>query len=176
MKTLEQILPENTLENARASGNGGPGRETRAVALPQRNFEVSGPPQPGLRALREMRRGMRVRCPRAEPRVQVFWGAAASFFHRPGLRKTAHYCVNLCPNGALQTGKIRCSRCSAITVCRRPDSGDLEDGRDRGCASGGLRLRLRVRQFRGGFDRPRFKFPKQPPVKLAADEIDTSIC
>ena len=94
----------------------------------------------------------------------------------PNCEKTDHYCVTHCPRGALQIqdnpmfkvlGDFRWTADLILATWKMAESGDVPpeayDFNYEGGNSG------------GGFDRLRFKFPKQPPVKLRADEIDTSI-
>ena len=87
-----------------------------------------------------------------------------------------HYCVKLCPNGALRMvenpmikslGDYRWPADMILATWRMAETGDLpseEYGYEYQCGASG-----------GGFDKLRFKFPDKPPVELDDSEIDTSI-
>ena len=94
----------------------------------------------------------------------------------PACAKNGHYCVAQCPHGALQIrenpifkalGDFRWPADLILATWKMAETGDLpSEAYDYNyeCGNSG-----------GGFDKLRFKFPKQPPVKIDADQIDTSI-
>lgn len=90
--------------------------------------------------------------------------------------KTDHYCVALCPRGALRMaenpmmkalGDYRWTGDMILATWKMAETGDPpseEYGYDYQCGDSG-----------GGFDRIRFKFPDKPPIEVTEDEIDTGI-
>jgi len=94
----------------------------------------------------------------------------------PSCRKTDHYCIDLCPNKALQMvenpmlkamGDYRWTPDMLMATWRMAETGEPpapEYGYEYETGASG-----------GGFDRLRFRFPEKPPVDLLDDEIDTSI-
>ena len=90
--------------------------------------------------------------------------------------KTDHYCVALCPKGALKVadnpmteglGDCRWTADMLMATWKMAQTGEApaeEYGLQYQCGDSG-----------GGFDRLRFKFPDKPPVKLDEDQIDMSI-
>ncbi|HEY3418910.1 MAG TPA: glutamate synthase-related protein [Armatimonadota bacterium] len=94
----------------------------------------------------------------------------------PACQQTDHYCIDQCPNGALQMvenpmleqmGDFRWTPDLLIATWRMAETGEPpapEYGYDYETGASG-----------GGFDRLRIKFPEKPPVELRDDEIDTSI-
>jgi glutamate synthase domain-containing protein 2/ferredoxin len=94
----------------------------------------------------------------------------------PACQNTDHYCVELCPQKALQMvenpmmkvlGDYRWTADMILATWKMAETGELpppEFGYDYQCGASG-----------GGFDRLRFKFPDKPPLELDEDEIDTSI-
>ncbi|MDD5399477.1 MAG: 4Fe-4S binding protein, partial [Dehalococcoidia bacterium] len=94
----------------------------------------------------------------------------------PSCKETGHYCVDLCPNGALKMvenpmmkvlGDHRWTSDLILATWKMAETGappDPEYGYQYECGDSG-----------GGFDRLRFRFPDRPPVDLSPDEIDTSL-
>jgi len=94
----------------------------------------------------------------------------------PSCRETGHYCVDMCPNGALRMvenpmmkllGDYRWTSDLILATWKMAETGSLppaDYGYNYECGDSG-----------GGFDRLRFKFPDRPPVELAPEEIDTSL-
>jgi glutamate synthase domain-containing protein 2/formate hydrogenlyase subunit 6/NADH:ubiquinone oxidoreductase subunit I len=94
----------------------------------------------------------------------------------PACKKTNHYCVDLCPQHALQMvenpmmkvlGDYRWTADMILATWKMAETGELpppEYGYEHQCGNSG-----------GGFDRIRFKFPVKPPVMLDESEIDTGI-
>ena len=94
----------------------------------------------------------------------------------PSCQKTDHYCIDLCPNKALQMvenpmlksmGDYRWTPDMLMATWKMAETGEAplpEYGYDYETGASG-----------GGFDRLRFKFPEKPPVELQDDDIDTSI-
>ena len=94
----------------------------------------------------------------------------------PACEKTGHYCVALCPQGALQVrenpmcqalGDCRWSSDLILATWRMAETGEVPPADydyDYECGRSG-----------GGFDRLRFKFPARPPVALRPEQIDTSL-
>jgi glutamate synthase domain-containing protein 2/formate hydrogenlyase subunit 6/NADH:ubiquinone oxidoreductase subunit I len=94
----------------------------------------------------------------------------------PACQKTDHYCVDLCPQKALQMvenpmmktlGDYRWPADMILATWKMAETGEPpspEFGYEYECGNSG-----------GGFDRLRFKFPDKPPVELKDDEIDTSL-
>jgi glutamate synthase domain-containing protein 2/ferredoxin len=94
----------------------------------------------------------------------------------PSCQGTDHYCVDLCPEKALQMvespmakllGDYRWTPDMLLATWKMAETGappaaEYKYGYE--CGNSG-----------GGFDRLRFKFPAKPPVELREDEIDTSI-
>jgi glutamate synthase domain-containing protein 2/formate hydrogenlyase subunit 6/NADH:ubiquinone oxidoreductase subunit I len=92
----------------------------------------------------------------------------------PDCQKTDHYCIDLCPQGALQLtenpemkmlGTKRWTADLILATWKMARTGQQPP---------------EIYEYRhgdsgGGFDRIRFKFPDKPPVELKEDEIDTSI-
>jgi glutamate synthase domain-containing protein 2/ferredoxin len=95
----------------------------------------------------------------------------------PSCEKSGHYCVAQCPQKALQVrenpmfkvlGDYRWPADLIMATWKMAETGDVPgNGYDYNweCGNSG-----------GGFDKLRFKFPAQPPVKVNAKDIDTSIC
>jgi glutamate synthase domain-containing protein 2/formate hydrogenlyase subunit 6/NADH:ubiquinone oxidoreductase subunit I len=94
----------------------------------------------------------------------------------PSCRNTDHYCVDLCPQKALQLvenpmmkqlGDYRWTSDMILATWKMAETGEPpspEYGYEYECGNSG-----------GGFDRIRFKFPDKPPVELSEDEIDISL-
>jgi glutamate synthase domain-containing protein 2/formate hydrogenlyase subunit 6/NADH:ubiquinone oxidoreductase subunit I len=94
----------------------------------------------------------------------------------PSCRNTDHYCVDLCPQKALQMvenpmmkqlGDYRWTSDMILATWKMAETGEPpspEYGYEYELGNSG-----------GGFDRIRFKFPEKPPVELSEDEIDTSL-
>jgi len=94
----------------------------------------------------------------------------------PSCRETGHYCVDLCPNGALRMvenpmmkllGDCRWTPDLILATWKMAETGALppaDYGYEYECGNSG-----------GGFDRLRFKYPARPPVDLDPDDIDTSL-
>ncbi len=94
----------------------------------------------------------------------------------PECEKTNHYCVALCPAGALHLqenpmmktlGDYRWTADMILATWKMAETGAPppdEFNYQYQCGDSG-----------GGFDRLRFKFPEKPPVELNEDQIDTSI-
>jgi len=94
----------------------------------------------------------------------------------PSCKDTDHYCVDLCPQKALQMvenpqmkllGDYRWTSDLILSNWKMAETGEppsAEYDYETECGKSG-----------GGFDRIRFKFPEKPPVDLSDDEIDTSI-
>jgi ferredoxin len=90
--------------------------------------------------------------------------------------KTDHFCVSLCPKGALRMvenpmmkalGDARWPADMILATWKMAETGDLppeEYGFDYQCGNSD-----------GGFDRLRFRFPENPPNDVDEDEIDTSL-
>ena len=67
----------------------------------------------------------------------------------PACEKTEHYCVAACPkNGSADHRESHDGDPRRFPLDGGPDPGHLADGRDGQSASAGVRVRLRVRQFR----------------------------
>ncbi|MDD5127107.1 MAG: glutamate synthase-related protein [Dehalococcoidales bacterium] len=104
----------------------------------------------------------------AAPQQQVCIG--------PACQKTDHYCVDHCPQKALQMvenpmmklmGDYRWTADMILATWKMAETGEPpspEYGYDYETGASG-----------GGFDRIRFKFPEKPPVEVDESEIDTSI-
>jgi glutamate synthase domain-containing protein 2/ferredoxin len=123
-------------------------------------------------------------CAKVCPRGVHVLKSGYKFFAQPqshlcigfSCEKTEHYCVALCPKGALRMvenpmmqalGDSRWTADMILASWRMAETGDLpseEYGYEYQCGDSG-----------GGFDRIRFRFPDKPPVELGEDEIDTSI-
>jgi len=94
----------------------------------------------------------------------------------PSCRESGHYCVDMCPNGALRMvenpmmkllGDYRWTSDLILATWKMAETGALPPAEyeyEYECGKSG-----------GGFDRLRFKFPERPPVELDPDEIDTSL-
>jgi len=94
----------------------------------------------------------------------------------PSCAETNHYCVNLCPQRALQIGEnpmmkslgdYRWSADMILATWKMAETGEVpppEYGYEYECGDSG-----------GGFDKLRFKFPEKPPVDVDEKEIDTSL-
>jgi glutamate synthase domain-containing protein 2/NAD-dependent dihydropyrimidine dehydrogenase PreA subunit len=94
----------------------------------------------------------------------------------PSCRESDHYCVDMCPNGALRMvenpmmkllGDYRWTSDLILATWKMAETGALppaEYGYEYECGDSG-----------GGFDRLRFKFPDKPPVELDPADIDTSL-
>jgi len=94
----------------------------------------------------------------------------------PSCQRTDHYCIDLCPNKALQMvenpmlkamGDYRWTPEMLMATWRMAETGEPPSP-EYGCD-------YETGASEGGFDRLRFKFPEKPPVELRDDEIDTSI-
>jgi glutamate synthase domain-containing protein 2/ferredoxin len=105
----------------------------------------------------------------AEPKNHLCIGPACE-------KNNGHFCVAKCPQKALQLkenplfkalGDYRWPGDLILATWKMAETGDVppaEYGYEYECGNSG-----------GGFDRLRFKFPDKPPVKIDADQIDTSI-
>ncbi|MBN1376031.1 MAG: 4Fe-4S binding protein, partial [Dehalococcoidia bacterium] len=94
----------------------------------------------------------------------------------PSCQGTDHYCVDLCPQKALQMmenpmmkllGDYRWTSDMILATWKMAETGEppaSEYDFQYECGNSG-----------GGFDRIRFKFPEKPPVELSEEEIDTSL-
>ena len=94
----------------------------------------------------------------------------------PACEKTGHYCVSLCPQGALEVrenpmyqalGDRRWSSDLILATWKMAETGEVPPAGydyDYECGRSG-----------GGFDQLRFKFPARPPVALRPEQIDTSL-
>jgi glutamate synthase domain-containing protein 2/formate hydrogenlyase subunit 6/NADH:ubiquinone oxidoreductase subunit I len=94
----------------------------------------------------------------------------------PACQKTDHYCVDQCPQKALQMvenpmlkvlGDYRWTADMILATWKMAETGEPpppEYGYEYECGNSG-----------GGFDKLRFKFPDKPPVELNDDEIDTGL-
>ncbi len=94
----------------------------------------------------------------------------------PSCKDTDHYCVDLCPQKALQMvenpmmkqlGDYRWTSDMILATWKMAETGEPpspEYGYEYELGNSG-----------GGFDRIRFRFPEKPPVELSDDEIDTSL-
>ena len=94
----------------------------------------------------------------------------------PACEVTDHYCVELCPQKALQMvenpmvkvlGDYRWTADMILATWKMAETGNLpspEYGYEYQCGNSG-----------GGFDRIRFRFPDKLPVEIDEDDIDTSI-
>jgi glutamate synthase domain-containing protein 2 len=94
----------------------------------------------------------------------------------PSCEATGLYCAAHCPKGALRIvenpalkalGDRRWTPDLILSTWKMAETGDVPSsdyGYDSECGDSG-----------GGFDRLRFRFPDIPPVKIAENEVDTSI-
>jgi len=111
-----------------------------------------------------------------KPGYKYFAAAQSHLCKGPACEKTDHYCVALCPQGALRMvenpmmkalGDYRWTADMILATWRMATTGDIPSddfGFDYQCGNSG-----------GGFDRLRFKFPDKPPVALSEDDIDIGI-
>jgi len=112
-----------------------------------------------------------------KPGYKFFAAAQSHLCKGPACEKTDHYCVALCPQGALRMvekpmmkalGDYRWTADMILATWRMATTGDIPSddfGFDYQCGNSG-----------GGFDRLRFQFPaKPPPVALSEDDIDIGI-
>jgi glutamate synthase domain-containing protein 2/formate hydrogenlyase subunit 6/NADH:ubiquinone oxidoreductase subunit I len=174
--SLEQLLPENTLKT----------RVPQAVV--PRVIKPAGPRYRNEISKFVVHRNLDcVRCGRcvqvcpygvhvdkpgykyfAEPKYHLCIGSAC--------KGTDHFCVDKCPQKALRLaenpmlktlGDKRWTADLILATWKMAETGDVPDP--------SFELDYETGDSGGGFDKLRFKFPDKPPVKLNADEIDTSI-
>ena len=111
-----------------------------------------------------------------KPGYKLFAASHLNVCIGPSCQKTGHYCIDLCPNKALQMvenpmlkamGDYRWTPDMLMATWKMAETGEppsAEYGYD-----------YEIGASEGGLDRLRFKFPGKPPVELREDEIDTSI-
>ena len=94
----------------------------------------------------------------------------------PSCEKTCHFCVSLCPKGALQIvenpminslGDPRWPADLVLATWKMAETGDVPPEE--------YGFEYRVGESGGGFDKLRFKFPEKPAVELKEEDIDTSL-
>ncbi|MDD3846956.1 MAG: glutamate synthase-related protein [Syntrophorhabdaceae bacterium] len=111
-----------------------------------------------------------------KPGYKLFSAPHLNVCAGPSCQRTDHYCIDLCPNKALQMvenpmlkamGDYRWTPEMLMATWRMAETGEPPSP-EYGCD-------YETGASEGGFDRLRFKFPEKPPVELRDDEIDTSI-
>ncbi len=94
----------------------------------------------------------------------------------PSCAKTDHYCVDLCPNHALQMvenpmmkvmGDYRWTADMILATWKMAETGAPPPAE--------FGYEYEVGNTGGGFDRLRFKFPEKPPVEVKDEDIDLSL-
>jgi glutamate synthase domain-containing protein 2/formate hydrogenlyase subunit 6/NADH:ubiquinone oxidoreductase subunit I len=111
-----------------------------------------------------------------KPGYKLFSAPQLNVCLGPSCTNTDHYCVDLCPNKALQMvenpmqqemGDFRWTPDMLMATWKMAETGEPpapEYGYNYETGASG-----------GGFDRLRFKFPENPAVELQDEDIDTSI-
>jgi ferredoxin len=94
----------------------------------------------------------------------------------PACQKTDHYCIDLCPQHALQMvespmmkalGDYRWPADLLLATWKMAETGEVP--------SADFALEHTIGNSGGGFDRLRFRFPDKPPEIVSADEVDTTL-
>ena len=175
-KELEKILPENTLH-------------TRVPQVEIDRVIKPAPPRYRNEIAKYIisRSEDCIRCGKCEevcPEGVHVLKPGYKYFAMPGshlctgktCEKTDHYCIALCPRGALRIvenpmmkalGDYRWPPDMILATWKMAETGDPpaeKYGYGYQCGNS-----------EGGFDRLRFKFPDKPPVELSEGEIDTGI-
>jgi len=175
-KMLEQLLPAKTLatrvEQVKVSREVKPAapryRNEVAMYIVDRTHECISCgrcAQVCPQGVHVMKAGYRHQ---AEPRHYLCLGEAC--------KGTDHYCVDVCPTGALKIGENPMLRALGdprwtaqmiLATWKMAETGHAPDPR--------FGYRWETGDSGGGFDRLRFKFPDRPPADVNKDEIDTGI-
>jgi glutamate synthase domain-containing protein 2/NAD-dependent dihydropyrimidine dehydrogenase PreA subunit len=175
-ETNKQILPENTLKTqvtpvpVQRIVKRAPSRYRNEIAkyVVVRNSDCTL----CRKCVQVCQQGVHV----LKPGYKYFATPQLSVCIGPSCQKSGNYCVDQCPQKALRMvenpmlkclGDCRWTPDMLMATWKMAETGELpspEYGYDYHVGASG-----------GGFDRLRFKFPERSPIKLAEDEIDTSI-
>ncbi len=177
MNDLTKVLPENTLktrvpqEQVDRVVKPAPSRYRNEIAkyIVHRSLDC----ERCGKCLEVCQHGVHVRKPGfeyfAEPQHHLCIG--------PSCANNGHYCVAQCPKQALSDpGKSHVPRARRLPLVGGPGSGDVENGRDRRGALRRNTITITSAAIpAAALTSSGSNFPNRPPVKIDADQIDTSI-